>query len=210
MDRVVSAFSEEQTERLAKISGRQLRYWTRTGFFRPSINDSSITMLGTDVYSFEDVVSLRVLGTLRNVHGVSLQHLRKVRDRLTLEQSAWANSCIYVLKKNVYFDNELGGATNGETGEDTLPNVPLRLVIENVRKDTEALKFRDAEQIGQLTSKRAIARNGQVFAGTRIPVAMVKEYFDEGFGVHDIILDYPTLTRQDVEKASKELGLKVA
>ena len=85
IDRVVSAFTEDQAARLAKISLNQLRYWDRTGFFKPSLGDDDRKLSFSRVYSFDDVVGMKTLGLLRNVHNVSLQHLRLVRDRLKLE-----------------------------------------------------------------------------------------------------------------------------
>jgi MerR HTH family regulatory protein len=33
---VITAFSDEQVERLTGVTRQQLRYWDRTGFFRPT------------------------------------------------------------------------------------------------------------------------------------------------------------------------------
>jgi hypothetical protein len=44
LDNIISAFSEEQAERLTKISKQQLRYWDRTGFFSPAFGAPGLPM----------------------------------------------------------------------------------------------------------------------------------------------------------------------
>lgn len=210
IDRVVSAFTEDQAARLAKISLNQLRYWDRTGFFKPSLGDDDRKLSFSRVYSFDDVVGMKTLGLLRNVHNVSLQHLRLVRDRLKLEQKFWAKSIVFVLKKNVYFENEIGGLTNGETGEDTLPNIPLPSVITSVQRDAQEMTERGDGAFGQTSKNRHVARNALVFKDTRIPIDLVKEYLADGYSVADILSEYPSLVCEDVEAAIRYFGMKAA
>lgn len=62
---------------------RQLDYWDRTGFIRPSLAPAS-GRGSARFCSFRDLVRLRVAGELRSA-GVSLSALRKVVDRLERE-----------------------------------------------------------------------------------------------------------------------------
>ena len=39
---------------------------------------------------------------------------------------------------------------------------------------------------------------------------MVKEYFDEGLDIDDILSDYPTLTEKDIKAAIRWLGIRAA
>lgn len=65
-----------QAARLAGIPYRTLDFWARSGFIIPSIVQS--TGKGSDrIYSFQDIVALRVAGKLRTA-GISLQALRQV------------------------------------------------------------------------------------------------------------------------------------
>ena len=66
---VVMAFSEEHVARLTGITVHQLRYWDRTGFFHPAFAADDRKVAFSRVYSFKDVVSLRVLNILRNKYG---------------------------------------------------------------------------------------------------------------------------------------------
>jgi len=63
---VISAFSEEDVERLTGVSVRQLRYWDGTGFFKPSLADDNRRWTFSRVYTFRDVVCLKILNTIRN------------------------------------------------------------------------------------------------------------------------------------------------
>lgn len=208
--RVPKAYDEEQATRLAKVSLRQLRYWDNTGFFQPSIAYEDRRVAFSRIYSFEDVVALRVLGELRNTHDVSLQHLRRVRDKFRMPQSAWADEEIFVHKKRVYFRNERGSFTNADTDEETLPHIPLPQVISEISREAASLGIRPIEAVGAKTRKRSTARQSEVFEGTRIPVDMVKEYFDEGLGMEEILRDYPTLKEGDVRAAITWLGILAA
>jgi DNA-binding transcriptional MerR regulator len=66
--------------RIVGITYRQLDYWARTELVTPSIRDA--TGSGSQrLYSFEDLVSLRVIKSLLDT-GVSLQRVRKAVEHL--------------------------------------------------------------------------------------------------------------------------------
>src|SRR5712671_650116 len=103
---VVSAFSEEQVQRLTGITAAQLRYWDRTRFFAPSLADENRRRPYSRVYSFRDVVCLKILNVLRNDSKVPLPHLREVKDKLAhLGDDLWAKTTLYILNKKVVFVN---------------------------------------------------------------------------------------------------------
>ena len=57
--------------------------WDATGFFHTQFAPIGEGRSTIRVYSFRDLVSLRTLRVLRGDHKVSLQHLRKVADKLS-------------------------------------------------------------------------------------------------------------------------------
>src|SRR5947199_5731354 len=66
--------------RVVGISYRQVDYWARTGLVRPSVRDAGGS--GTQrLYSFEDLLQLRVVKTLLDT-GISLQQIRKAIEYL--------------------------------------------------------------------------------------------------------------------------------
>lgn len=81
-------YSTAQVERLTGIGAKTLHFWDRSGFLSPSV----VAAHGTGsrrIYSFRDLVALRVAAQLRDA-GISLQSLRKlvsaVREMRGLEQ----------------------------------------------------------------------------------------------------------------------------
>jgi uncharacterized protein (DUF433 family) len=49
--------------------------------------------------------------------------------------------------------------------------------------------------------KRGVVNSKPVIAGTRIPVAAIKAFHDEGYTINQIRQQYPLLTEQDVKAA---------
>lgn len=70
-----NGFSADVALRIVGISYRQLGYWDKTGLVRPSIRQAR-GKGSRRVYSFEDLVELRVIAGLLSV-GVSLPNVRK-------------------------------------------------------------------------------------------------------------------------------------
>ena len=86
-DNVVRAFTLENVERLTGVTQRQLKYWDDTDFFKPEHAYENRRSPYSRIYSFQDLVALRVLKQLRSESDISLQHLRKVGEELrTLER----------------------------------------------------------------------------------------------------------------------------
>jgi DNA-binding transcriptional MerR regulator len=69
------SFSTAQTARLTGLSPRQLDYWDREGFARPSVARAS-GYGSARRYSFEDLVRLRVAAKLRAA-GFGLNKIRQ-------------------------------------------------------------------------------------------------------------------------------------
>jgi DNA-binding transcriptional MerR regulator len=196
---IVSAFTEDQVERLTGITKRQLGHWDRTGFFKPAFGAESRRVAFARIYSFKDVVALRVLSSLRNQFGVSLQHLRQVSEKLShLDDERWTKTTLYVLKKRVVFsDPETGQPREIVSGQYAL-GIPLQAVASQTREDVERLYQRRDEQLGKITQNRLVSHNAPVVAGTRIPTVAIKRFRDAGYSVAQIIGEYPDLTEQDV------------
>ena len=103
---IVSAFTEDDVERLTGVTKRQLRYWDRDGFFVPSLAYKDRSRPYSRLYSFRDVVSLRVLNAIRNEARVPLPHLREVKEKLRrLGDDIWSKTTLFVLNRRVVFAN---------------------------------------------------------------------------------------------------------
>jgi len=199
---VISAFSEEQVERLTGLSKAQLRYWDRTVFFAPTYMDETRRAAYSGVYSFTDLLALRTLSILRNQYSVPLQHLRKVAEKLShLESRLWTATTLYVLNKKVSF-HEAGTAQPREivSGQYLVP-IPLRKVVAATRRDVEKLRERPEESIGQVKCSRLVNHNAPVVAGTRVLTSAIRRFKEAGYTTQQIIGEYPDLTEKDVEAA---------
>lgn len=195
MHTIIAAFSEEHTHRLTGVTQSQMRYWHRTGLFSPSLSDR--------IYTFRDIVSLRVLGVLRNQYQVSLQHLRKVSDRLARStDDRWTGVRLYVIGKKVAWQ-EPGSDRPQEivSRQYVLPTIQLEGVVSDTRRDIASLNARSEEQIGKIKKSRTINRNAAVIAGTRIRVLAIKRFHEAGYSVAQIIKEYPDINVKDVEAA---------
>ncbi len=197
---VVSAFGEEQVERLTGLSRRQLRYWDRTGFFHPAFGADDRRVPFSRIYSFKDVASLRTLRVLRNQYDVPLQHLRKVAEKLAhLADDKWTATTLYVLNKTVVFVDEDTDQFREIVSDQYVIGLPLATVMADTRRDVDQLGVRATSELGHFERHRGVMRNALVIAGTRIPVKTVARFIEDGYGVEGVLAEYPTLTRADVE-----------
>jgi uncharacterized protein (DUF433 family)/DNA-binding transcriptional MerR regulator len=201
-ENIIGAFSEEHAERLTGISRHQLRRWDRMSFLTPSYGWKDRRSPYSRIYSFRDIVSLKVLNDLRNKKGVSLQHLRQVSKRLAhLGDSKWTATTLYVLGKRVVFEHPGTSEREEVVSGQRVLNIPLRIVISSTRQAIKDLNQRGPREVGKIVQGRFVMQNEPVFAGTRILVAGVKRYIAAGYASAKVIREYPELTIADLEAA---------
>jgi uncharacterized protein (DUF433 family) len=201
-DTVVEAFSEDHVQRLTGISKQQLRYWDRTGFFKPSMADADRRHAYARVYSFRDVLCLQILNALRNEAKIPLSHLREVKQKLShLGEDLWTKTTLYVLDKRVIFHKPETDLREDVISSQVILEIPLMVVTRKIEKEIEIMHKRDVHQFGAISRKRNIAHNRPVLGGTRIPVSAVKAFHEAGYSVEEIIQEYPALTQADIEAA---------
>lgn len=199
---VIAAFTDEQTEKLTGISRRQLRYWDRTQFFVPSLIFGDFKTPFGRLYSFRDLVSLKVVNALRNEAKVPLSHLRDVKERLAhLGEDLWAKTTLYVLNRKVIFHHPDNDAREEVVPGQAILEIPLLVVSGNMQEAVTALRERDVSLTGKLERHKNVAHNAMVIAGTRIPVRSIKSFASAGYSVSDIKAEYPTLTDRDIDAA---------
>ncbi|WP_159727783.1 DUF433 domain-containing protein [Methylosinus sp. Ce-a6] len=196
---VVSAFTEDQVTRLTGISQRQLRYWASDSFYKPSIKVDTTDIDGLRLYSFRDLVCLKVINALRNDVKIPLQELRATKERLAhLGDDLWAKTTLYVLGKKVVFENpETGEKEEVSSGQGVL-QIPLVVVTGQMADAVRAMRQRKDGSFGKIEQKRGIAQNQAVIAGTRIPVRSIQAFAKAGYTVEEINKQYPTLTKDDI------------
>lgn len=198
---VIAAFSEDHVYRLTGLSKGRLRYWDRTGFFAPSYTDENPRLPFSRIYSFKDIVALRVLEMLRVQNGVPLQHLRKVAQSLSeLGNNKWTSTNLWVLNKRVVIQPAGQLPREAVSGQYILP-IELKKVIADTENAIQAMNTRPDDAIGRVVKMRGVSRNAWVISGTRIRVDSIKRLHEDGYTVEQIITEYPDLTIQDVQAA---------
>ena len=208
---IISAFSEEQVVRLTGVSKDQLQYWDRTGFFSPALASDNRRVAFSRIYSFKDVASLRVLNVLRNQYKVPLQHLRQVATNLAqLSDAKWTSTELYVLNKKVVFTEPNTKKYREIHSGQYVMGIPLHVVVQDTKRDVECLLNQRNGSIGTVERARYVSHNAPVISGTRISVATIKRFAEDGYSIEDIKKEYPTLTEADIRAAIAHKGGDVA
>jgi uncharacterized protein (DUF433 family)/DNA-binding transcriptional MerR regulator len=197
------AFSAEHVHRVTGLSLRQLAYWDETGFFTPRyVEDVPHRPFGR-IYSFKDVVNLRVIAILRNTYRVLLQDLREVGARLAqCPETSWATLTLYVAGGRVFFDDPVTGVRMAARppGQTAMP-IAMSRVVDEMRAAAAKLLERGTDQIGKVWKNRYVAHNAPVLSGTRVPTSAIWNFHQAGYTVEAIISEYPRLTEPDVAAA---------
>jgi DNA-binding transcriptional MerR regulator len=166
-----------RAERLTGITIGQLRYWDRTRFFTPSLANEDRRQAYSRVYTFRDVMCLKILNTIRNESKVPLQHLREVKDKLEhLGDDMWAKTTLYLLNRRIVFLNPETAQKEDVVSGQGILQIPLQVVRGDMERAVRALRQRDEKTIGRVTHHRGLANNKPVIAGTRIPVKSIKAF----------------------------------
>lgn len=200
---VISAFSEEHTEKLTGITKFQLRYWDRTNFYRPSYAEDNRRMAFSRVYSFKDIVALRVLNVLRNQYNVPLQHLRSVSKKLShLADDRWTGIRLWVLSRRVIWQEPNTRKPQEIVSKQYIvPTLDLGAVVADTKRDVSKLNTRDESKRGVIEQSRYVNHNAPVLAGTRITVDAIKRFSGAGYSPKQILKEYPDLTIEDIKAA---------
>lgn len=194
------AFSAEQVCRLTGLSLRQLSYWDSTGFFPPEFADENRRLPYSRVYSFRDLVGLRLIAKLAKEYGVSVKQLMTVgewlRDRY---EAPWSSLRFYVGGRQVFFDDpDTRSRMSGKhPGQIAFP-IEMQAIADEMTRASEQLRQRDPEEVGKVSTHRYVLAGTPSVAGTRIPTSVIWEFHDAGYDVEAILKEYPTLTREDV------------
>lgn len=199
----LAAFTAEHVCRLTGLSARQLGYWDRTEFFSPTLLDDHRRRAFGRIYSFRDVVGLRTIAILRNVHRLPLQELRRVGEWLRERHEAPWSSLTFALRgrKVVFVDPTLGVAVEPRGAGQEVLSVALEPIANDMRRAADSLRERRPEEIGRVTRNRFVVHNAWVVAGTRIPTTAIWNFHEAGFSPEEIVVEYPRLKPADVQAA---------
>ena len=116
-------FTAQQASKLTSVTHHQLRYWDRVDLVKPSVQSTNGRPGVRRLYSFRDLVALRVVKSLLD-NGMSLQRVRRAWD---------------YLRRNADMDQHLASVKLVTDG---------RTIFKIAREDSEIL---DALREGQLS-----------------------------------------------------------
>lgn len=203
---VIGAFSEDQVATLTGLSRAQLRRWNRDGFIRPSFKASDDARRPyTYIYSFTDLLKLRVLNQLRNKHGVSMQELKKVERALDhLGDDKWTKQKLWVSNRKVVFTEPESLQKREISSRQFVAEIALEVVTADAREDIQKLNERQEGAVGQVIKRRHLHASEPVFSGTRIPVSAIVDYIEAGYTNTQIIEQFPALRDGDIEAARRQ------
>ncbi len=137
---IITAFTEPQVERLTGVNQRQLRY-RASDFFAPSLRVNDPALESKRLYSFRDLVCLKIINALRIESKIPLQELRATKDQLShLGDDLWAKTTLYILGKRVVFDNpETGEKEEARSGQGVL-EIPLKKVTGDMEEAVRVMR----------------------------------------------------------------------
>ncbi|SMY07031.1 DUF433 domain-containing protein [Flavimaricola marinus] len=202
---IIWAFTDEQAARLTGLSVQQLRNWDVSGFFEPSFAAENRRSPYSRVYSFNDLLSLKVLKTLRMDLKCSLQHLREVKVELAaLGDIDWHNKVMAVLNKKVVFYDDESGDYFEPVSNQKVFRIPLHVVQSDMKTAVSDLWKRSPEDVGNFEKHRRVAHNAEVISGTRVPVRSILDFIEAGYSNGDIVKEFPTLKIEDVDAVRQQ------
>ena len=198
--KVITAFTEDQVSRLTGTSVWQLRYWDRTDFFCPEYGYEERRAPFSRIYSYLDLVSLKVISRLRKK--VPLQRLRLVKEKLRqFTPELWRGLTLWVDGRDVAFVHPHTGQPEQVLTGQKIMELPLHETLDDLDRGVEELFRRDHSTVGQVEQQRRVMHNRRVIAGTRVPVSAILAFHEAGYTTDQILEEYPSLTHQDVEAA---------
>jgi len=197
---LAAAFTTDEARRLTGLTARRLQYWDETNFIRPSV--AARQGRGSPrLYSFQDIVQLRVAARLRS--RLPLQALRRLKDYLDVDAT------FAVVRFMLREDGEVvylgpGGLPESATRPGQIPlyiDVPLK----EIRTDLDAAieRMRRRQNVGMVGKQRGILSSKPVVLGTRIPVATIRRLSAAGWSDQRILDEYPDLRGKDLVAARR-------
>lgn len=201
-DNVIRFFGAEHVQRLTELSAYQLREWDRAGFFAPEYAFENRRVAAGRVYSFTDLVGLRTLAVLSKNHRIRLPELKRIAAKLSKwSETPWSSLTLYVLNREVHFQNPETGRVEGAVSGQYAVAIPLEDVMQDMRKEADRLRVRPKDTFGKIERHRFRVHNSWCVAGTRIPVSAILNFAEAGYKPKQIISEYPDLTLKDIRAA---------
>ncbi|MGH2388662.1 MAG: DUF433 domain-containing protein [Chloroflexota bacterium] len=203
MNELVALFTVDKAAHLSGLSTQQINRWVRQGIMTPRYDDESGWLGVKRMYSFRDLVTLRILSKLNKQYQVPTRELAKANVYLQERyEDPWESVTLYVLNHHLFFkEPEADQRLSADRVEQLPLQFPLKPIVTAMRRDvTKALRRKPA-QIGHVERNRLIMGNQPCLDGTRIPVSVIYSFHQDGASTEEILREYPTLHPEDVTEA---------
>lgn len=191
------AFTRQRVARLAGVSVERLDYWDRVNLTAATLRHRVSGPGEVRLYSYSDLLDVLIIAELekkeyrlrkRYIRDI-VNHVRKTGQRMG--QLTWA-----IAGSKVHFQGADGRWEDGERSQFVAQEV---LTLSPLHERIKRGAAREEGTEGHLEKRRGAMGSKQVVAGTRVPVATIRRYLDEGFSVDRILRSFPVLTEEDVE-----------
>ena len=202
----VLAFPDAQARQLAGVSMRRLRYWEQVGLVVPSIKRRLSEHNTVRLYSYQDLLALLVVGALRTERDMSLQKIRRIVKHLRSRgyQAPLRELKFATVGREIYFQHP-DGSWEGDLRPDQVVIYEV-ILLDPLRLRIDRAAGRSADDAGRVEKRRGVHASAPVFAGTRIRVATVQRYLQQGYQTDAILQAFPDLKVEDVDEARRQLA----
>lgn len=183
-------YNIELATKIGGISHRQALAWAKNGVLVPSRVYMTDHRPFTLLYSFRDLVALRVISILREHYGLSLQEATVASDYIReFPDAPWNELPLWLVNKSVRV---------ADPYEEPATRIDLEPIAVDVRRDADQLWKRDPANYGKIEYRRDVMGGTLVVKGTRISVATVASLLAYGWDIDQIREGYPTLQPEDI------------
>jgi uncharacterized protein (DUF433 family) len=184
-------FTIDIATKVGRVSKGQAATWAKSGFFVPSVLYSTARRPYAYLYSFADLLALRVIFVLRSQFQVPLSeaqiaagYIRSTRD------IPWSMMRVWIQHRRVFLS---------EQGGSDVSIIELGPLAAEVTEEADKLWYRGPDDYGKVERKRNVMNGALVVKGTRIPVSTVVALVNGGWDIDRILQGYPTLHQEDIQ-----------
>ena len=173
----------------------------------PRSSAASVSTIQCGCYSYQDLLALLVVSVLRTERNMSLQKIRRVVTHLRARgyQAPLRELKFATVGREIYFQHP-DGRWEGDLRPDQIVIVEV-ILLDPLRLRIDRAVARPAQDAGRVEKRRGVHASAPVFAGTRIRVATVQRYLQQGYRAEAILEAFPDLSLADVEEARRQLAV---
>jgi uncharacterized protein (DUF433 family) len=147
-----------------------------------------------------------VVSALRTERNMPLQKIRRVVKHLRARgyQAPLRELRFATVGQEIYFQHP-DGRWEGDLRPDQVVIVEV-ILLDPLRLRIDKAAARPAEDAGRVEKRRGVHASAPVFVGTRIRVATVQRYLEQGYQASAILEAFPDLSAEDIDEARRLLA----